>query len=800
MVNVKFFMKPDDLQIRLAATLKECKELREENARLKEQLGIVDNITVGDPVIGTSFPANSQTEKEEKIRLFKSLFRGREDVFAARWEGREGKAGYSPFCSNRWRKGLCSGAKTNCTKCPNKAYTTLSDREIHKHLIGKQVIGLYPMLKDETCYFLAVDFDKTTWFDDIRAYRSVCDDKNIPVGIERSRSGKGGHAWIFFTEAVSARIARKLGFWLLTLAMEKRHQIGFDSYDRMFPNQDTMPKGGFGNLIALPLQYQARRQGNTLFLDNSMEPYDDQWAYLRAVQKISPSALSNLLKDIADLKPATDEEKEVADTGIPWNTSLRISAIADQPPVPQKIDITLSNLIYVDKSNLPAWAVNRLLRIAAFSNLEFYRAQALRLPTYNKPRIISCGEEFPSHIALPRGLASEVVAFFAENNSACNIIDRRNRGHEINAGFTGLLDPAQQAAAEAVLSKDCGVLSAATAFGKTVVAASVIARRRTNTLILVHRQQLMDQWCERLKAFLTLDSGEIGRIGGGRDKAFGMVDIAMIQSLQRMDDISGFIRKYGQIIVDECHHIPAFSFEKAVKYADARYVVGLTATPIRKDGHHPIITMQCGAIVHKAGVRETHAASGLQYRVMTKRTAFTIVDGRQISIQDVYSMLAADEQRNEMIFNDILESLEQKRSPLVLTERRDHLELLYGKLQRFVKNIVLFHGGMGKKQRKTAMDQMRSTAADEERLILATGRYIGEGFDDARLDALFITLPIAWKGTLQQYAGRLHRRQEGKTNVIIYDYLDQKVPVLERMYKKRVKGYKAMGYKMDDAE
>jgi superfamily II DNA or RNA helicase len=794
-------MNNDNIQKRLEAVLKRCEELQNENARLKKQLGIVNSIQRTNRVEGeiTLPQINSQVPKEEKISLFKNLFCGREDIFAVRWEGRDGKAGYSPLCTNLWRKGLCNKAKINCSKCPNKAYLPLTGQEIHKHLTGKLVIGLYPMLKDEACRLLVVDFDKESWADDIQAYRSACEDTGIPVAIERSRSGKGGHAWIFFDEAVSARDARKLGFWLLTMAMEKRHQIGFDSYDRMFPNQDTMPKGGFGNLIALPLQYQARQQGNTVFLDKQMEPYQDQWEYLAYICKVGKSALASLLKGVVDIGPIAEDVQENVHSNRPWDLPGSSIKNSNHQPITPTVDITLSNSIYINKAGLPSWAINRLFRMAAFPNPEFYQAQALRLPTYDKPRIISCGEEFPGHIALPRGLLDEAVSFFTSNNSCCNIADLRNQGREIDAGFTGLLDPAQQAAAEAILSKNCGVLSAATAFGKTVVAASVIARRGVNTLILVHRQQLMDQWHERLKVFLIMNSGEIGRIGGGRDKAFGMVDIAMIQSLLRMDDIDVFIRKYGQIIIDECHHIPAFSFEKVVKRANARYVVGLTATPIRKDGHHPIIAMQCGPVVHKIGARESQALSGLQCRVFAKMTSFIAPADGQIPIQEIYRMLAADEQRNETIFGDILDALERKRSPLVLTERREHLELLYGKLRNFAKNIVVFHGGMSKKKRQTVMEQLRAIPPGEERLILATGRYIGEGFDDARLDTLFITLPIAWRGTLPQYAGRLHRRKEGKTNVFVYDYRDAKVPVLERMYVKRVKGYKAMGYEINGA-
>ncbi|MBF0492755.1 MAG: DEAD/DEAH box helicase family protein [Deltaproteobacteria bacterium] len=490
-----------------------------------------------------------------------------------------------------------------------------------------------------------------------------------------------------------------------------------------------------------------------------------------------------------------DEEDETPIK--PWKKSERKSKKINGP-FPEKAKITLDNMIYVEKSGLPSAMLNRILRIAAFQNPEFYKTQAMRLSTYGKPRIISCGEDFLNYVAIPRGCLRELVDLFEEHSIKSEIMDERFSGKLIHVRFKGELRELQKEATRELSKHDIGILSATTAFGKTVVAAAMIAKRKTNTLILVHRKQLMDQWKERLSMFLELAPKSMGEIGGGKSKATGIIDIAMMQSLHREGEVKPIVSEYGHVIIDECHHISAFSFEQVLKQVKAKYVLGLTATPVRKDGHHPIITMQCGPIRFKVSPKQHQQMTQFEHLVIPRHTKFSLPEMGQHSIQEIYSALVQNEQRNDLIFDDILQALESKRSPLVLTERTEHLETFENRLRKFVKHIFVLRGGMGKKQRVALMDEMAALPNSEERIILSTGRYIGEGFDDSRLDTLFLVSPISWKGTLQQYVGRLHRSHEGKSIVQVYDYVDQEVPMLRRMFLRRLRGYKAIGYSLHE--
>ena len=778
------------MEDKLIEALREIERLKKENAELKQKLGIDSSIL---PV-----KDEQSFEKDQKISLFRSFFKGREDVFALRWEGKEGKTGYSPACANLWHKELCKKPKIKCADCGNKKYLPLTNDEIYKHLIGKQTIGIYPLQKDETCCFLAADFDNETWKQDSAAFYKTCTQHGILPALEISRSSKGAHVWVFFDKAVPARKARQLGSCLIAETMDICHTLGFASYDRLFPNQDTLPKGGFGNLIALPLQHGPRQDGRTVFVDEKFMPFADQWRFLASLEKVKEIKADSLIELLGkkDLSKIQESPGKYNDEEKPWISKKTEEDTDLKSAFPAKVKATLSNLVYVEKERLQAKAVNRLLRLAAFPNPEFYQAQAMRLSTYGIPRIINCGEEYPKYIGLPRGCLKEVRQLIENAGSKFIIEDKKEDGRPLVVQFQGILTSWQQEAAGEILRHEIGVLSAATAFGKTVVALKIIADRKVNTLIIVNRRQLMDQWLERLKTFLVLPENMLGQIGGGKDKLSGHIDVAMIQSLSRRNE-NILIEKYGQIIVDECHHVSAFSFESVMKKPKARYVLGLTATPVRKDGHQPIIFMQCGPIVYTVGAKEAQVESGLLCRVDKRVTEFKADQSDKTTIQSLYKALSLDERRNSLLFDDILKALEQKRSPLVLTERRDHLDCLYEKLKDFAKNILVFRGGMGIKQRRELTEILKAIPANEERLILATGRYIGEGFDDARLDALFITLPIAWKGTLQQYAGRLHRQSTGKKEVVIYDYVDEQQPVLKRMFAKRLKGYKAMGYKLE---
>jgi superfamily II DNA or RNA helicase len=438
--------------------------------------------------------------------------------------------------------------------------------------------------------------------------------------------------------------------------------------------------------------------------------------------------------------------------------------------------------------------------LAAFQNPEFYKAQAMRLSTFGKPRIISCCEEYPKHLALPRGCQEELLQVLGELKIKTKVIDERAADNPLLLNFQGTLRPEQQLAADQLIKHDIGVLSASTAFGKTVIGAWLIAQRKVNTLVIVHRRQLMDQWVESLQSFLGLGKKEIGQIGGGKHKITGTVDVAMIQSLINKGTVNDLVGNYGHIIVDECHHISAASFEQVIRQAKARFITGLSATVTRQDGHHPIIFMQCGPIRYRVDDRQQAAARSFTHKVIVRRTNFILPSRAdntpEPGIQEVYAMLAADLHRNQMIVEDVVEAVHIGRSPVLLTERREHLTYFADTLAGKVKNIIVLSGGMGRKQRILLMDQLKNIPEDEERLIIATGRYLGEGFDDARLDTLFLALPIAWRGTVAQYAGRLHRNYDRKSEVVIYDYVDDQVPVLAGMFGKRKKGYKAIGYEL----
>ena len=563
-----------------------------------------------------------------------------------------------------------------------------------------------------------------------------------------------------------------------------------------------MPHGGFGNLIALPLQKQARARANSVFLDEGFAPHPDQWAFLAAVQKIGRRQVEELVRDaerrghVVGIRFPLSEEDEPE----PWTTppSRRRREAPVTGDLPRSIELVLGNEIYIPREGLPPGLRNRLLRIAAFQNPEFYKAQAMRLPTYGKPRIVGCAEEHSHHIGLPRGCLEDVRQLLADLNVRSAVRDERNAGRPLDVRFTGELRSEQKAAAGAILAHETGVLSATTAFGKTVIAAWLIAQRGVNTLVLVHRRQLLEQWVERLSAFLSIPASAIGRVGAGRRKPGGLLDVALIQSLVRKGVVDDCVADYGHLIVDECHHLSAHSFEQVARRARARFVTGLSATVARKDGHHPIIFMQCGPVRYRVDAKAQAALRPFEHTVIVCPTGFqsrrnTEADKR-IEFHALYKDLIGDESRNRRIAGDVIQSVRDRRSPLVLTERNEHLDALASQLSERVRNIVVLRGGMGRKEMQAVSEQLATIPPDEERVLLATGKYIGEGFDDPRLDTLFVTLPVSWRGTVAQYVGRLHRLCEGKREVRVYDYADLDVPMLARMFDRRCRGYEAVGY------
>lgn len=744
-----------------------------------------------------------------KIALFRSLFRGREDVYPRRFESRKtGRAGYQPACGNEWIRGVCEKPRIKCSDCPHQRFLPVTDEVIRWHLSGRDeagrdfVMGVYPMFRDETCHLLAADFDRENWRADAAAFIESCRNLAVPSALERSRSGNGGHVWLFFDEAVPATTARKLGSLLLTETMERWPELGLRSYDRLFPNQDTLPKGGFGNLIALPLQRQARDHDNSVFVDDDFQPYPDQWAFLASIQRVSRHQLDGLVQAaegrgrIVGVRMAATEGDDDAPWTAPPSRRRKEAPIAD--PLPAEIELVLGDQIYISKQDLPPALRNRLLRLAAFQNPDFYRAQAMRLPTYDKPRVVACAEDCGQHLGLPRGCFEEVQELFKALGIRCVVRDERFGGSPLEVCFHGELRPEQQAAAQALFAHETGVLSATTAFGKTVIAAWLIAERGVNTLVLVHRQQLLEQWVDRLATFLQISPKAIGQLGGGRKKLTGALDVALMQSLVRKGVVDDRVADYGQLVVDECHHISAHSFEQVARRTKARFVVGLSATVTRKDGHHPIILMQCGPIRFRVDARQQAAARPFTHEVIVRptgfRSAFATEDDPRIEFQKLQDALSQCESRNRLICGDVIRALRDGRSPLVLTERTEHLSVLAARLREHAAQVITLQGGMGKKVLCETLTRLADTTDPAGRVLLATGKYIGEGFDDPRLDTLFLALPVSWRGTITQYVGRLHRLHEGKREVQVYDYADLEVPMLSRMFDRRCQGYEAAGY------
>jgi superfamily II DNA or RNA helicase len=768
-------------------------------AALAAQGDLIEMSLSGDSALSTS------STVAEKVALFRSRFRGREDIYPRFWSNaRTGRKGYAPTCGNEWVRGVCEKPRVKCGECPNQAFLPVEDQVILDHLQGRHVVGVYPLLADETCWFLAADFDKTSWTDDVAAFVETCRVAGLPAAVERSRSGNGAHVWFFFSAPVPATTARKMGCYLITETMSRRHQLSMESYDRLFPNQDTLPRGGFGNLIALPLQHGPRQKGNTVFVDDQFVPHLDQWKFLSDHLRVDPATVDSVAGEATRkglvvgvrLSDTTD-----TDGSEPWTRRpsgqprVRLSA-----PLPREVRAVMAQRLFVAKAGLAPTHLNHIKRLAAFQNPEFYKKQSLRLSTALTPRVVACAEDLPEHVALPRGCRTELEQVLREHGSTLIVEDQRCQGKPLNVAFQGQLTAVQKKAARALLREDIGLLVAPPGVGKTVIGTYLIAARSRSTLVLVHRQPLLDQWIAQLSMFLGLAPKTVGQIGAGKHTPNGRLDVAMIQSLVRLGSVDDLVATYGQVIVDECHHIPAVSFERVLSEVKARFVTGLTATPRRRDGLHPITGMQLGPVRFAVDARSQAAQRPFDHRLVVRETAF----GRDRavpldSIQALYAALAANEQRNRLILDDVTTALVQGRSPILLTERKDHLQFLAASLRGVARHLVVLRGGMTPTERRSATATLAAIPDAEPRLLIATGRYIGEGFDDARLDTLFLAMPISWKGTLVQYAGRLHRLYPGKTEVRIYDYVDRSVPLLARMFEKRLRGYRAIGYARDSA-
>ena len=811
----------DELQKKYNLLVTQNEILRKENTELRSLLcahgieykprptNVIDSIysPISLPVFKLSL--------DERVALFMSLFKGREDVFARRWFSKStGKAGYQPVCVNEWRRGVCDKKTYKCAECPNRDFAPLTSQDVYRHLEGKDenccdVVGLYAIMPDNNCSFLCTDFDdkscKHGYKDDVLAFVGVCRDWQIPYAIERSRSGNGAHVWIFFEEPLPAFKARRLGNAILTEAMNHDGRMSLNSYDRFFPNQDRLPEGGFGNLVALPLQGQARKNLNSVFVDDDFLAYKDQWTFLYNIKKLREDDVDKQLslhvnEEFGALSTSSESK--------PWVTPT--SQDLTKADFYSTMEIVKADKIYIPLKSISAKVLNHLKRIAAFKNPEFYSKQALRLSTYSVPRIISCFDITDEYLAMPRGCEDAILSFLNDNNVKYSITDETSHGKKISVTFTGKEREEQTDAINALLTYSNGVLHATTAFGKTVTAAAIIARKKVNTLILVHSKALLTQWHERLTEFLDIDFKEteepkkrgrkkvfspIGCLDSTCNTLHGIIDIALIQSCLDENGVKPFVQDYGMVIVDECHHVSSITFENVLKNIKAHTVYGLTATPIRKDGQQPIIFMQCGPIRFSADAKSQITKQSFDRYLIPRFTSYRSITEDRQTITAMYQSLSEDTVRNNLIVNDICKVVGSGRTPIILTNRTSHVTLLAEKLKTTIPNVITLTGSDTTKDKREALQRLQTISPSQPLVIVATGKYVGEGFDYPRLDTLFLALPISWKGLVAQYAGRLHRENEGKKDVRIYDYIDIHEPVCDSMYRKRLKGYASIGYK-----
>lgn len=767
---------------------------------------------------------------EEKITTrhaleFYSLFKGRKDVFSKRTPRKDGSAAYYPVCENFWKEGICprrDAARIRCMECEFRQWKPLNQRVLMNHLTGIRedggdVIGMYPMLEDDTCNFLVFDFDShdaplaPEWKEEVDALRAICRNLSIPALVERSRSGTGAHIWIFFSEPIPAKTARQFGSSLLTKGAESVDQKSFRTYDRMIPAQDYLPEGGLGNLIALPLQGVALKQGNSAFIDENWDVYPDQWGVLRNARRLSKEwvekqiqawGTTGILGQLTTLT-LTDNEQDK-----PWERKFPTFC---RKSITAPLHLTYANMIYVEKQHLPPQAQNTLRRMAAFSNPLFYRAQAMGFSTARIPRIICCARDEESHIALPRGLKDELIHLLKESGSPYYEEDFRQAGRKLKVSFAGKLYPEQQAAADEMLLHETGILHAATAFGKTAVGAYLVAARLVNTLVLVHNREIMKNWIDDFQKFLVIDEelpeyvtktgrrrkrkSLIGSLHSSHDSTTGLIDVVMFSSLGSGEEISSMVRNYGMVIMDECHHAAAQTAEDVLRQVSAKFVYGLTATPRRDDGMEPKMLMQLGPIRYRFTARQKAASQNVQHYV---RPRFTLLDnpGPEWKINEAYQALIHDAPRNRLIIDDTLAAIQENRTPLILTKFRSHAAELRHMLAPHVQHVLLLQGGGNNHEREELRRQLQNIPSDESLAVVAIGKYIGEGFNLPRLDTLMLATPIAWEGNVEQYAGRLHRDYAGKSEVIIYDYVDSNVRVLSGMYHKRLRAYKKIGYSL----
>lgn len=778
-----------------------------------------------------------QAITENMANQFFSMFWGRQDVYAKRSVNKEtGKAAYYPQCNNFWTNVCHKKIKDgiNCKDCKNRSYKTITKKDILNHLQGNaynasDVIGVYPLLSNGTCRFMVFDFDNhdkdaeekdfansdDTWVEEVESMREICVLNGIEPLVERSRSGRGAHVWIFFDKPIDASFVRKFGFALLDKGAEQINLKSFKYYDRMLPAQDSLPEdSAVGNLIALPLQGKALQDGNSAFIDGNWNAYPNQWETLFNKPRLSQEFLeekikewSNIIDDIAANAAESDREK-------PWNRMQHFN----KNDVEGKLHIILSNGIYVDNTNLKAAMQNRIRRMAAISNPVFYKNQAIGTSNYDTARWIYLGKDHLSgYIQIPRGLQDELWENIKQADIDYEMEDERQQGRKINVDFKGELRPEQDKALKELIKYDNGILHAATAFGKTVVSSAIIAQKKINTLIILESSALIEQWKEALEKFLNINEGLptyetktgrvrkrkslIGTLQGAHDSMTGIIDIAMAGSLCKKGMYHKMMNEYGLVLIDECHHSASETIANVLKEVKAKYVYGVTATPKRGDGLEKINYMLIGPIRYSYTAKEKAKEQGIQHLVYPRFTRTVPPRGvitDKMHPNEAYEIIHNNDVRDEQIIEDVKNCVAAGRTPVVLSRYKDHSEKFYERLKSYADHVFLMTGNNSKKEHRKILEQMHQVDKNESLILIATGSLVGEGFDFPRLDTLFMATPVSFRGVVEQYAGRLNRDYAGKENVIIYDYVDNHIPMFNNMYMKRLKAYKQIGYEFGD--
>lgn len=753
---------------------------------------------------------------EVNARYFTNYFWVRGDVYAKRVINKNtGKAGYYPQCENFWKDGCFrkNKDKTSCSKCSNRKYLPLSQEIILKHLndtSGDFVIGGYPLLENNTCRLIVFDFDNhdsdnPKWQEEVNTIRKICTLNNIPCLVERSMSGNGGHVWIFFEEAIEAKVARKFGEGLLNKGKELVNIKSFDYYDRLFPSQDYLKDNGLGNLIALPLQGYALSNGNSCFVDENFEPYIDQWFALYECRKVKKSFVEEKIKEWSN---GNSEFVLKIDCEKPWEKNKGFNA----EDVNGELEITLSNGIYVNTTNLKPRIQNRIRELASYPNPEYYKSLHSGSYGFNVKRYIYLAYDEGDYIHLPYGLYDKLIEKCELANVAYKINDLRYAGKGIDVTFKRELDERQSEAVESLLKHDNGILLAATAFGKTATLINLISRLKVNTLILLGKSSLVEHWESELDKFLAFNSelpeyetkngvrkrkSHVGIHQGQKDTTNGLVDIMMAGSLFGKEGIHPRFNEYGMIIVDECHHVAANTMTRIMNEAKAKYIYGASAGNERSDGHEMSNIMLLGPVRYNFSIKQRNMESGVKHYVIPRFTR-TISTSRNISLQEAYKIIEEDEQRDCLILDDVVKCLKEKRKIVLLSQRVKHAKRLFDKVSAVCPNTFLLLGNQGKNEQKEMLNGLKEVEYSEGMVLVSTGQLIGEGFDIPALDTLFLVMPISGEGVVKQYAGRINRNYEGKESELIYDYVDNNIEVTRRMYLKRLKAYKSAAYELFD--